>query len=190
MTKQSNSKNIPYVALLRGINVGGKNLISMQSLKESFKKLGFRNVTTYINSGNIIFTSSQSDARALERKIERMLAREYNYAGKVVIRNLSEMTELLKKLPDTCSDDMLWKHNVIFLRHTIDSKEILESLSPKPEIEEVKYYPGVLLWSARISDLTRSNMLRLPKQNIYQEMTVRNLNTTNKIYELMKRVED
>jgi uncharacterized protein (DUF1697 family) len=190
MTKQSDSKNIPYVALLRGINVGGKNLISMQSLKESFKNLGFLNVTSYINSGNIIFTSSQTDARALERKIERMLSLEYNHAGKVVIRNLSEMSELIKKLPDIWSDDKLWKHNVIFLRHTIDSKKILESLSPKPEIEEVQYHPGVLLWSARTSDLARSNMLQLSKQHIYQEMTVRNLNTTKKIYELMKRVAD
>ena len=190
MTKQSNSKNIPYVALLRGINVGGKNLISMQSLKESFKKLGFRNVTTYINSGNVIFTSSQSDARALERKIERMLVQEHNHAGKVVIRNFSEMTALLKQLPDTWSDDKLWKHNVIFLRHTIDSEKILEALSPRSEIEEVQYHPGVLLWSASTSDLARSNMLQLSKRNIYQEMTVRNLNTTRKIYELMKKIED
>ncbi|HVG18497.1 MAG TPA: DUF1697 domain-containing protein [Blastocatellia bacterium] len=190
MSKQSVSKNITYVALLRGINVGGKNLISMQALKESFKKLGFGSVMTYINSGNIIFTSSQSDARALERKIERMLEREYNHAGKVVIRNITEMAELLKILPESTSDDKQWKHNVIFLRHTIDSGKILESLSPKPEIEEVKYYPGVLLWSARTSDLTRSHMLRLSKQDIYQEMTMRNLNTTKKIYELMKRVTE
>lgn len=190
MTKQADSKAIPYVALLRAINVGGRNLISMQSLKESFKKLGFGNVTTYINSGNIIFTSSQSDARALERKIEEMLLREYNHAGKVVIRNLSEMTGLIKRLDESFYDDRLWKHNVIFLRHTIDSKKILESLRPDPEIEQVKYYPGVLLWSARTSDLTRSNMLRLSKQNTYQEMTVRNINTTKKIYELMRRIVD
>ena len=190
MTKQSNPKNIPYVALLRGVNVGGKNLISMQSLKESFKNLGFQNVTTYINSGNIIFTSPLKDARALENKIEQMLSREYNHTGKVVIRNFLEMTELLKRIPAMWADDKLWKHNVIFLRHTIDSKKILECCKPKPEIEEVKYHPGVLLWSARIDDLTRSNMLQVSKQNIYQEMTVRNLNTTRKIYELMKRLED
>jgi uncharacterized protein (DUF1697 family) len=67
-----------FVALLRGVNVGGKNMISMKSLKESFERLGFTQVSTYINSGNIIFTTKETDPRKLEKKIEQMLSKEYS----------------------------------------------------------------------------------------------------------------
>ena len=62
-----------FVALLRGVNVGGNNMIKMSSLKASFENLGFTEVSTYINSGNIIFKSRETDARKLERQIEQMI---------------------------------------------------------------------------------------------------------------------
>ncbi len=65
-----------FVALLRGVNVGGNNIISMKSLKTSFEQLGFSDVSTYINSGNILFKAKERDARKLETKIEAMLSRE------------------------------------------------------------------------------------------------------------------
>ncbi|HEU0252377.1 MAG TPA: DUF1697 domain-containing protein, partial [Pyrinomonadaceae bacterium] len=79
------SKLAIFVALLRGVNVGGNNMISMKSLKESFEKLGFTQVATYINSGNIIFKSRETDARKLEKKIEQMLLKEYALDSKVVL---------------------------------------------------------------------------------------------------------
>jgi uncharacterized protein (DUF1697 family) len=177
-----------YVALLRGVNVGGKNMISMGSLKGSFEGMGFVEVSTYINSGNILFTAKEGDARKLERKIEAMLSREYKLGCKVVVRSYSEMASLVENLPPDWSGDNRWKYNVIFLRHTIDSENILEGLKPKSDIERVVYRPGALLWSARLSDLTRAAMVKLSSQKIYQDMTIRNLNTTRKLYELMKKV--
>ena len=175
-----------FVALLRGINVGGKNLISMSLLKASLERMGFDDVSTYINSGNIIFRSKEGSARKLERDIEKMLSEEYRLGCKVVVRSVSEMAELVKNLPDHGKDDKRWKYNVIFLRHSIDTPDILDGLHPRSDIEQVVYLPGVLLWSALTSDLTRSTMLKLSSQKIYQEMTVRNLNTTRKLYERMK----
>jgi uncharacterized protein (DUF1697 family) len=179
-----------FVALLRAVNVGGKNMISMSSLKGSFERMGFRKVSTYINSGNILFKAKEGDARKLERKIEAMLAREYKLGCKVVVRSYSEMASLVENLPADWSGDDGWKYNVIFLRHTIDSENILEGLKPKSEIERVVYRPGALLWSARVSGLTRATMLKLPGQEIYQDMTVRNLKTTRTLYELMKRASE
>ena len=77
---------------------------------------------------------------------------------------------------------------MIFLRHTIDSEKILEELVLKTDIEEVVYRPGTLLWSAQVSDLTRTNMLKLSSRKMYQDMTIRNTNTTRKLCELMKKV--
>ena len=188
MPKQSKPTPL-FVALLRGINVGGNNMISMSSLKISFERMGFTDVTTYINSGNIIFRPKDSDGRKLETKIERMLEREYKLGCKVVVRSFSEMAALVKSLPKTWNDDERWKYNVIFLRHSIDSQDIVDRLNAKRDIEEVVYRPGTLLWSVKVSDVNRTAMQKLPGQKIFQDMTGRNLNTTKKIYELMKNRE-
>ncbi|HYV14358.1 MAG TPA: DUF1697 domain-containing protein [Pyrinomonadaceae bacterium] len=178
-----------FVALLRGVNVGGNNMISMSSLKQSFEAMGFTDVVTYINSGNIIFKSKEGDARKLEKKIEKVLLRDYELDSKVVLRSFSEMEHIVQSLPRTWTADSKWRYNVIFLRHTIDSEKILAELEVKQDIEEVEYCPGALFWSAQISELTRTNMLKLSSRKMYQDMTIRNVNTTRKLYELMKKVE-
>ncbi|MGQ0763228.1 MAG: DUF1697 domain-containing protein [Acidobacteriota bacterium] len=191
MGKTSKMAGAVFVALLRGVNVGGNNIISMKSLKTSFEHLGFRDVSTYINSGNILFKATERDARNLETKIETMLSKEYKLGCKVVVRTFPEMASLIANLPKGWDDDKEWKYNVIFLRHSIDSEKVLERLGPKSEIEKVVYYPGTLLWSARISDLSRTTMQKLSSQKLFQDMTVRNTNTTRKLYELMnKMMED
>ena len=179
-----------FVALLRGVNVGGKNMVRMSSLKESFERMGFDDVVTYINSGNIIFKTQEGDARKLERSIEGMLSSEYKLECKVVVRSLAEIANLVKSLPETWDGDGRWKYNVIFLRHSIDSEDILGGLKIESDIEQIVYRPGTLLWSARISDLSRTSMHKLPGQKLFQEMTVRNTNTTRKLYELMKKMAE
>jgi len=186
--KKQKSDPMVFVALLRGINVGGNNMIRMSSLKASFEKMGFKDVTTYINSGNIIFRSKEGDARKLEGNIERMLSREYELACKVVVRSFSEIANLVEHLPKNWGDDERWRYNVMYLRHSIDSADVLDLLEIKKDIEQVSYCPGTLLWSGRVSEVTRTSMNKLPGKKIFQDMTVRNLNTTKKLYELMKKM--
>jgi len=188
-TKPSKSPLTVFVALLRGVNVGGNNMISMSSLKTSFEKLGLTHVSSYINSGNLIFTS-KDDARKLEAKIEQMLLKEYQLDSKVVVRSLAEMKKLVETLPKHWNGDSAWRYNVIFLRHSIDSEEILKEMPAKSGIEEVLYRPGTLLWSARASEINQTNMHKLSSRKIFRDMTVRNLNTTKKLCELMKKVEE
>jgi uncharacterized protein (DUF1697 family) len=187
MKKQKSGPTV-FVALLRGINVGGNNMIRMSSLKASFESMGFKDVTTYINSGNIIFRTKPGDARKLERNIERMLSREYQLECKVVVRSFAEIANLVERLPKNWGGDQNWKYNVIYLRHSIDSEDVLQLLEPKSDIEQIVYCPGTLLWSVRVSDVTRTSMNKLPGKKIFQDMTVRNLNTTKKLYELMKKM--
>jgi len=179
-----------FVALLRGVNVGGNNMISMKALKQSFETLGFTHVSTYINSGNILFNAKETDARKLEQKIERMLVKEYELNSKVVLRSLAEMDQLVKSLPREWGSDSSWRYNVMFLRHTIDSEDILAELPANDDVEEVVYRPGTLLWSAQVDQINKSKMSKLNSRKMFQEMTVRNLNTTKKLYELMKKVAD
>ena len=179
-----------FVALLRGVNVGGNNMIKMSSLKQSFERMGFVQVATYINSGNIIFKTKEMDARKLEVKIEKMLLQEYQLDSKVVIRTLAEMAKLVQSLPESWSNESEWRNNVMFLRHTIDSKRILDDLPVKSDIEEIVYRPGALLWSVKASDASRTNMARFGSHKLYREVTVRNLNTTRKLHDLMTKLAE
>jgi uncharacterized protein (DUF1697 family) len=189
MTTRKTAKPLGvFVALLRGVNVGGNNMISMKSLKASFEGLGFTDVVTYINSGNIIFKAKETDARKLEIKIEKMLSKEYGLDSKVVIRSLEEMETLVESLPRNWDGDSSLRYYVMFLRHTIDSDKLLADMPVNSEMEEVVYRPGTLLWSAQIADLGKSKMAKLVSRKIFQDMTVRNLNTTKKLYDLMKKL--
>ena len=178
-----------YVALLRGINVGGNNMVSMKSLKENFARLGFTDVKTYINSGNVIFQTPDADPRNVAARIDRMLADTYGLKGRTVVRNTREMARVVKVIdneplyPD-------WRCNVMFLRHTVDPKRALKDIELQPQIERVTCCPGTWLGSARLSDINRSAMMKLGKTPLYQEMTVRNVNTTKAVLALMKAAEE
>jgi uncharacterized protein (DUF1697 family) len=119
-----------------------------------------------------------------------MLVKEYELDSRLVLRSLAEMETIVNGLPKTWTGDSKWRYNVIFLRHTIDSEKILGELEVKKDIEEVVYCPGALFWSAQVSELTRTNMLKLSSRKMYQDMTIRNVNTTRKLYELMKKLAD
>jgi uncharacterized protein (DUF1697 family) len=176
-----------YCALLRGINVGGNNMISMKALKVSFERLGFADVSTYINSGNVLFRSKGADARKLELKIEKMLVAEYDLGCKVVVRSADAIARLVEQMPASWNGDKEWRYNVVFLRHTIDSKAILNRLDARPGVEHVLYVPGALLWWARAAEIERSPMNK-PAARLAQDMTVRNANTTRKLHALMQKM--
>ncbi|MCA1578719.1 MAG: DUF1697 domain-containing protein [Acidobacteria bacterium] len=187
---KSKSNGDVFVALLRGVNVGGNNMISMKSLKESFEKLGFTHVTTYINSGNIVFKTTETDPRKLEKKIEQMLERDYELTSKVVVRSLAEMESLVENLPKNWGANKDWRYNVVFLRHTIDSEQILHELEVREDLEEVFYRPGTLLWSSLMSALKGTEGLKFSSRKMGQEITVRNTNTTRKLCDLMKQAAE
>ena len=178
-----------FVAFLRGINVGGNNMVSMKALTESFERLGFTDVRTYINSGNIIFAAKEEDPRKVEDTIDRMLSRDYGLQGKTVVRNTAEMARVVKMIEKTWGEpDAESRYNVIFLRHTIDSKRVLDGVELNADVERAVYCPGTLLWSTRIDGLARSVMHKLASKPNSREMTVRNINTTMKVFALMQQV--
>ena len=179
-----------YVALLRGVNVGGNNMIKMSELKKSFVGMGFAQVATYINSGNVLFKTKEKDARKLEEKIEKMLLKEYQLDSKVVVRTLPEMTKLVKSLPESWSTESEWRHNVMFLRHSIDSEKTVAELPVKSDIEVLEYRPGALLWSAKATEMSRTSMVKISTLKIFRDMTVRNLNTTRKLHDLMTKLAE
>jgi len=176
------------VALLRGINVGGKNIIRMEALRASFEAMGFSSVRTLIASGNVVFRAARADSRKLETAIEKALSREHGYEGKVVVRTLEEYTRMMRAIAPGWGSEKGRRFYVLFLRHAIDRASVVGELEVNTGVEELRYVPGALLWSARLDGLTQSKMSKVIGKPIYREMTVRNLNTTRKILELMSEV--
>jgi len=176
---------VVYVALLRGINVGGNNKVDMKKLKQTFEQAGMGKVQTYINTGNIIFTADGLSQLQLASRLEEAIQADFQLQIKVVVRSLDEYKSMMQVLPSTWKNDTEMKSDVLFLWDEINEASVLEKLTIKPEIEQALYVSGAILWSAAREHVTRSGMSKLAGSSIYKQITVRNVNTTRKIYELM-----
>jgi uncharacterized protein (DUF1697 family) len=176
---------VRYVALLRGINVGGKTLIRMADLKGCVEGLGFDDVSTFIASGNVLFESSERDAAKLETKIERALEKQFGLPVKVVVLDRAAFARIVRAIPKTWVGDASLRANVAFARRGTDAKQVVRELHPDPRVEQVKAIKGAILWATKRDALNRSVMRKLIGGAAYKEMTVRNLNTTRKLNELL-----
>src|SRR5271169_6803998 len=85
-----------YIAMLRGINVSGHNIIKMEQLRASFAALGFSNVKTYIQSGNVVFEAAKDSVAGLSKKIEQMILRDFGFSVPVLLKTAKEMEEIIK----------------------------------------------------------------------------------------------
>jgi uncharacterized protein (DUF1697 family) len=175
-----------YVALLRGINVGGKNLIKMPDLKACFELQGFDNVITYIQSGNVLFGSVEADQTRLASKVEQVLSRTFNYQSRVVVRSCKQMRAIVEKAPKGFgSDPVSYRYDVIFLKDPLTARDAIKSVTTKPGVDEAFAGQGVLYFSRLITKAAQSHLSRIVTLPVYQSMTIRNWNTTKKLQELM-----
>lgn len=178
-----------YVALLRGINVGGNNKIPMRELKKTFEKRELKSVTTYINSGNVVFEDKVREKKELESLLNQAIIDDFQLDIPIMIRGMNEYENLIKRLPEYWRNDGLMKSDVLFLSEEIDKKDTLKVLTIKEEIDTVIYTPGAILWTVDRKNVTKSGMMKIIGTELYKRMTVRNVNTTRKLYEIMKRLE-
>lgn len=175
-----------YIALLRGINVGGKNKIDMKLLKQTFEQVGMNDVVIYINTGNIIFSYKGITKTELSRVLEEAIHNDFGLQIKVVVRSVDDVRGIINAIPDTWKNDKDMTSDVMFLWDEIDDESVLENLVIKPNIDTVKYVPGAILWSVDKKNVTKSGKSRIVGSKIYKQVTVRNVNTARKIYELMQ----
>jgi uncharacterized protein (DUF1697 family) len=178
-----------YVALLRGINVGGNNLIGMAPLKACFEAEGFREVTTYIQSGNVLFTAGRASQAALTRQIEKALSQTFAYESRVVVRSFEQMKATVENAPrgfGTRPDE--FRYDVIFLKEPLTPGEAMKSVTARPGVDRVFAGDSVLYFSRLISKATQSHLSRIVGTPAYKNMTIRNWNTTAKLFALMKQI--
>ncbi len=176
---------VTYVALLRGINVGGNNKIEMAKLRQTFERLGFAGVKTLIASGNVVFRTEETSPAKLTKKIESAVEADFGMRIKVVLRDQTSMGKLVKAIPTAWVNDKEMKCDVMFLSEEVDNKTVLKQLPFDPAIEDVKYVPGAVIWRIDREKAAKSHMFRIVGTKLHQQMTVRNPNTVRKLYELM-----
>ena len=175
-----------FVALLRGINVGGKNKIDMKLLKQMFERVRMNDVVTYINTGNIIFSYEGLSKIELSSILEEVIHNDFGLKIKVVIRSIDDFRGIVHAIPDKWKNDKEMSSDVLFLRDEIDDESVLENLVITPNIDRVKYVPGAILWSVDKRNVSKSGKVKIVGSKIYKQVTIRNVNTARKIYELMQ----
>lgn len=177
-----------YIALLRGINVSGKNKISMPALKSAFEETGFLDVITYINSGNVIFSSSIQDKSELIRKCESIITDKFMLNIPVAIVSAQELSETLKNTPEWWDVDKEEVNYAIFLISPISVEEVFREVGEaKPEYEKVAYYGNVIFWSAPLKTFSKTRWSRIASSSVNNNVTIRNANTTKKLLDLVEK---
>jgi uncharacterized protein (DUF1697 family) len=135
-----------YVALLRGVNVGGKRIVSMAAIKEALVALGLSDVRTYINSGNVIFSTRALGAQQLTVRIEKALEQHTGMAIKVLVIDQKTLKKMVDAIPRNWVDDKPRRTYVLLLWKELDDRRILDRLPIKPGVDELRYTPGAVVW--------------------------------------------
>jgi uncharacterized protein (DUF1697 family) len=174
------------LALLRGINVGGKALIRMEELRACVATLGYEDVRTYIASGNVLFDTQEERLATLEDDLEAAIERRFRLPVRVTVRTPQELDELVEAVPAHWRANGSLRVNVAFLMRGVDAHALAADVQPREGVDEVAVVGRDLGWATRRDALTRSGLQKLISQPVYKELTVRSLKTTLTLQELLR----
>ena len=171
-----------YVALLRGINLGNRRL-KMDRLRELFEELGFSSVSTFIASGNVLFTSSARNASKLERKIETHLEKSLGYGVDTFVRTHAEMAAVAASRPfGPAQDDTTVTINVSFCKEAPAPEMARHLEAIRTELDEFRVCGREWFWLCRVR-MSQSTVWNLPAAKALKlpNATMRNFNTVEKL---------
>ena len=179
-----------YIALLRGINISGKNKISMSELKLELEKNNYQNVSTYLNSGNVIFESDIDNKESIMRDINRIIKNEFNLKIPIFVMTAFELADILSNYPNWWgTDDKGIYDNLIFIIPPTKYEEIYQTIGkPREEIEKIKEYNNSIFWSYDLKNYRKSNWWsKTASTNISGKITIRTANTMRKVLEICNK---
>ncbi|HAY33666.1 MAG TPA: DUF1697 domain-containing protein [Bacteroidetes bacterium] len=178
-------ERIKYAAVLRGINVGGHHKIPMAELCREFNVLGFTNVSTLLNSGNVIFDTDSDSPEKTVIKIENRLQKTFGFPVPVILRDAGEIQEIIKLEPfkkiKITKDIRLY---VSFLKHPYKNEMKLPHISENGSFSIIEVYKNNLFSVLDISTGKTTKGMEELEKLFGKEVTTRNWNTVNKIFEL------
>lgn len=177
-----------YAVLLRGINVGGKNKIPMAKLKLFLEELGFKNVTTYIQSGNAVFKSNQTKTQ-IRKTIEEVLPVKLKLDSSlitVLVLSHKDLQVVIEKAPKGFGIESTKYHSDVIFLIDITSKDALSVFSPKEGVDRIWPGQGVIYSQRLSSERAKSRLNKIIGTVVYKNMTIRNWNTVKNLLKLLE----
>lgn len=176
-----------YALLVRGINVGGKNKVAMAELRQELTELGLGKVESYINSGNIFFTATDSKARLVE-KLETFFEVHYPFIQTFSLLNLEEFEAEFENLPEWWTRDLARK-DVLFYTEGLDVVQVIEKVESLELKDEMLHFGKLgIFWGIFSEDSYYATAYHkyLLKMPFYRHITIRNAKTFDKIGQMLK----
>ncbi|WP_448811220.1 DUF1697 domain-containing protein [Agromyces bauzanensis] len=172
-----------FVALLRGINVGGRNAIRMPDLIACFGEAGYGDVSTYLQSGNVLFSADHEKGPKLEAKVEAMLEQRFGMPLLVVIRSRDELAKTIDAAPADHGSPKL-RSDIFFLKHPLTAEEALAEMPDLREgVDAVAPGPGAIYFSRVAARATKTRIQVFMAMPVFQQMTVRTWRTSTRLLE-------
>ena len=179
------SAGVQHLALLRGINVGGKNLVRMADLRAAFESMGLADVETYIASGNVLFLAPRQRREELAARIESELSRRFGVELKVVLLTEASLRAVVEGAPRGFGGDSHLS-DVVFLRRPLTARTAYAVVETREGVDRAWPGKGVLYFSRLAAQRTKSRFGKVAARPEYKEMTIRSWNTTTKLLALLE----
>ena len=177
-------KTKEYIAFLRGINISGKNKINMSDLKSEFENMGYDYVSTYLNSGNVLFSSNNESALELKSEIEKMIVSKFSFDIPVYVISKVELQDILANVPEWWGTGDKNKYdNIIFIINDEKPEEICNMLGPVSEdLETMQIYKNIIFWTFDRKMYQNCNWWKkTASTGIAEKLTIRTANTVRKL---------
>lgn len=178
-----------YIALLRGVNISGKNKIAMKELKSELENYVYLNVTTFLNSGNVIFNSNDNKEN-IANNIHLIIKNKFNLEIPIYITTSLELEDILNNNPNWWgTNNKEIYDNIIFIIPPTKYDEVYNVVGePKENIEKIKEYNNIIFWSYDLKEYRKSNWwTKTISTSISNKITIRTANTMRKILELCNK---
>ncbi len=173
-----------YAAFLRGVNISGKNKVPMAELKKGFESLAFEDVRTYLNSGNVVFSSGEDDVKKLQNNIELMIKDQFALNIPVFVISQEALADILRNAPDWWGGDSKEIYdNLIFMMPPAGFSDVYDEIGePKEAFEKIQNHKEAIFWSFSRKDYQKTNWWsKTASAAISAKLTIRTANTVRKI---------
>ena len=146
------------------------------------RRMGF----TYINSGNVLFSTDIDDRAQLAARLRAAVEQRAGVDVGIQLRSEQELGDIIGAIPASWANNDSMKCDVVFLEAEVDRADILAELGPRPGIEDALYVPGAVVWRVDRANATRNRLTRIVGTPHYSRVTIRNCNTVRKLLELVR----
>lgn len=178
-----------YVALVRGVNVGGRHTLPKLEFKAALEELGFQDVLVYLNSGNAIFSSEVPPTSSV---VQQSLEKRFGFTIPTLVLSSKKIKAIAAAIPDDWTNDSPtpdktgYKSDVLYLFDAVNTSEALDVLSYKPDIETMLYVDGAVVTRVSRRNQSRGSLQKIVGKDIYKHITIRNINTARNLAKLLE----